>query len=89
MSPSPILVTGAAGFIGAHVARALAARGETVAGLDNFNDYYDPRLKRDRAAALCPDVCIHDIDLADAAAMAALFDDLRPRRGVVVSQGRA
>jgi len=82
MSPSPILVTGAAGFIGAHVARALAARGETVAGLDNFNDYYDPRLKRDRAAALCPDVRIHDIDLADAAAMAALFDDLRPRRVV-------
>jgi nucleoside-diphosphate-sugar epimerase len=38
-------VTGAAGFIGYHVAERLLARGETVVGLDNLNDYYDPRLK--------------------------------------------
>ena len=82
MSASSILITGAAGFIGAHVARALAARGETVAGLDNFNAYYDPRLKHDRVAALCPGVPIHDVDLADAAAMSALFDELRPHRVV-------
>lgn len=44
-SRSTILVTGAAGFIGFHVAQALLARGETVAGLDNLNDYYDPGLK--------------------------------------------
>ena len=37
-----ILVTGAAGFIGSHVARALLARGERVLGIDNFSDYYDP-----------------------------------------------
>lgn len=41
-----ILVTGAAGFIGSHVAQALLARGDTVVGLDNLNDYYDPARKR-------------------------------------------
>jgi UDP-glucuronate 4-epimerase len=43
---STILVTGAAGFIGSHVAQALVARGDTVIGLDNLNDYYDPARKR-------------------------------------------
>jgi UDP-glucuronate 4-epimerase len=47
-----ILVTGAAGFIGFHVSRALLARGERVVGLDNLNDYYDVRLKEARLAAL-------------------------------------
>ena len=46
-----ILVTGAAGFIGAYVCRALRDRGDAVVGLDNYNDYYDPQLKRDRVAA--------------------------------------
>ncbi|MFQ5343329.1 MAG: GDP-mannose 4,6-dehydratase, partial [Anaerolineae bacterium] len=41
-----ILVTGAAGFIGSHVAQALIQRGDTVIGLDNLNDYYDPARKR-------------------------------------------
>lgn len=43
-----LLVTGAAGFIGSHVSRALLARGEEVIGIDNLNDYYDPGLKRAR-----------------------------------------
>lgn len=47
-----ILLTGAAGFIGYHVASALLARGETVIGVDNLNAYYDPKLKEDRLAAL-------------------------------------
>ena len=47
-----ILVTGAAGFIGYHVAAALAARGDRVIGIDNINPYYDPQLKRDRLADL-------------------------------------
>jgi len=47
-----ILVTGAAGFIGMHVCEALLAGGHEVVGLDNFNDYYDVQLKRDRMARL-------------------------------------
>jgi UDP-glucuronate 4-epimerase len=47
-----VLITGAAGFIGFHLARALKARGEFVIGLDNFNTYYDPRLKISREQIL-------------------------------------
>lgn len=47
-----ILVTGAAGFIGSHLAEHLKKRGDWVLGIDNFNDYYSPQLKRDRAAKL-------------------------------------
>jgi len=47
-----IFITGIAGFIGFHVAQALLRRGDTVIGSDNFNPYYDPKLKRDRAAIL-------------------------------------
>jgi len=49
---APVIVTGAAGFIGMHVAEHLLARGEAVIGIDVFNDYYDPRLKEARAARL-------------------------------------
>ncbi len=52
--PKQILVTGAAGFIGFHVARALLARGDRVAGLDNLSSYYDPALKRSRLEQLQP-----------------------------------
>ncbi len=48
----PVLVTGAAGFIGYHVARNLLAQGRAVIGIDNLNDYYDPQLKHDRLAEL-------------------------------------
>ena len=47
-----ILVTGAAGFIGFHTSKQLLERGDTVVGLDNFNDYYDVSLKEARAAVL-------------------------------------
>jgi UDP-glucuronate 4-epimerase len=77
-----ILVTGAAGFIGAHVCRALSARGDRVVGLDSFNDYYDPRLKRDRLAALCPGVEVITADLADATRVAEAFGRVRPGRVV-------
>ena len=52
---SRVLVTGAAGFIGAHVCQALLRRGEAVVGIDNLNAYYDPRLKEARLAALTAD----------------------------------
>ncbi len=74
------LVTGAAGFIGAYVARALIVRGEAVVGVDNFNDYYDPQLKRDRVAALCPGLDLRTLDLADAGALDALFAQIKPVR---------
>lgn len=74
------LVTGAAGFIGAYTCRALQARGETVVGLDSYNEYYDPQLKRDRVATLCPDVRIAVLDLTDRDGLAALFDEVRPTR---------
>jgi UDP-glucuronate 4-epimerase len=75
-----ILVTGAAGFIGANVCRALQARGEAHLGLDNFNDYYDPQLKRDRVAALCPDTDLRTLDLTDRDGLARLFDATAPTR---------
>jgi len=74
-----ILVTGAAGFIGAHTCQALAAAGQPVLGLDNYNDYYDPQIKRDRVAALCPQVDIRALDLTDRAGLEALFEQVKPR----------
>ncbi len=63
-----ILVTGAAGFIGSHVAEALLARGDDVTGLDNFNDYYTPARKRANAALMTPNprFTLHEADLRDA-----------------------
>ncbi len=70
-----ILVTGAAGFIGFYTAKQLLDRGETVVGLDNFNDYYDVSLKEARAAILEPyeNFSMERIDLEDRPAMQALF----------------
>lgn len=52
MKKKRVLITGAAGFIGFHLAKHLQQRGDKVIGFDNFNDYYDPQLKRDRAQDL-------------------------------------
>ena len=70
-----ILVTGAAGFIGFHVSRALLARGDTVTGFDNLNDYYDVALKQARLAQLAgqPGFSFAKGALEDAAAVDALF----------------
>src|SRR6516225_2278590 len=75
MTDQPILVTGAAGFIGFHVARQLLAEGRPVLGLDNLNSYYDPALKRARLDVLRQDrsFSFMQADLADREAIAALF----------------
>ncbi|MGE0357610.1 MAG: NAD-dependent epimerase [Burkholderiales bacterium] len=70
-----VLVTGAAGFIGSHLAHRLLARGDRVTGVDNLNDYYDVRLKEARLARLEPHpaFAFRRHDIADREAMRALF----------------
>ena len=70
-----VLVTGAAGFIGYHVAERLLARGDEVVGLDNLSPYYDPSLKQARLARLHPQgrFSFEKLDLADRAGVEALF----------------
>lgn len=70
-------MTGAAGFIGAHLSKQLMLRGGRVVGLDNLNDYYDPQLKKDRMAALAEGEAFTHInaDLGDRAAMEKLFQE--------------
>ncbi|MEO1322685.1 MAG: NAD-dependent epimerase/dehydratase family protein [Pseudomonadota bacterium] len=64
-----IVVTGAAGFIGMHVVERLAQNGHEIVGLDNFNDYYDPNLKRARAQRIAHICEIAKLDIADAEAI--------------------
>jgi UDP-glucuronate 4-epimerase len=69
-----VLVTGAAGFIGFHLSQALAARGDHVQGLDNFNDYYSTSLKRKRASLLEEKgIAIYEQDLNDKEKLLSLF----------------
>ncbi len=79
MSDQTILVTGAAGFIGFHVARHLLAEGRHVVGLDNLNAYYDPALKRSRLNVLRGYSRFNfvKIDLADRPSMGQLFAQRR------------
>jgi UDP-glucuronate 4-epimerase len=70
-----VLVTGAAGFIGMHVAKRLLERGDEVVGVDNLNDYYDVQLKQDRLLQIKPfdKFRFIKLDIADRAAMEELF----------------
>ena len=79
-----VLVTGSAGFIGAALTQHLLARGDTVIGLDNHNDYYEPSLKAARLAHFeaHPKYTHCRLDLADRAGMEALFAEHRPQRVV-------
>ena len=77
MQTKTILVTGAAGFIGAAVSKRLLAAGHRVVGADNLNDYYDPRLKLDRLADIGPGLDFRKLDIADTAAVEALFAEVK------------
>ena len=80
-----ILVTGAAGFIGAAVTEALLARGDTVVGVDNLNDYYDVGLKQARLARLTANTSFdfHQIDISDRDRMLKLAADFPGITGIV------
>jgi UDP-glucuronate 4-epimerase len=78
-----VLVTGSAGFIGAHVARRLLDDGHEVVGIDNLNDYYDPALKRARLEWVADARYTHvDGNLADRGLVERLFAAHRPDRVV-------
>ncbi|QDU67415.1 GDP-mannose 4,6-dehydratase [Engelhardtia mirabilis] len=71
-----VLITGGAGFIGSHVTEALLARGDEVCVLDNFNDFYDPAIKRANAEAVkAAGARLVEGDIRDAEGMARLFTE--------------
>lgn len=75
-----ILITGSAGFIGFHLARKLISEGWQVIGIDNLNDYYDPKLKEDRLAILQKhkDFVFQKVDLKNKTAVDAVFANYKP-----------
>ena len=81
MTEGPVLVTGAAGFIGFHIAQRLLCNGCDVIGVDSMNDYYDPTLKESRRTELAKSnqVRFVKLDLADREGVARLFKEYRFR----------
>lgn len=77
-----LLVTGTAGFIGCEVTLRLLARGDTVIGIDNLNNYYDVALKRARLAKLSTNANYHhhEFCISDATALQELFSKFKPQR---------
>ena len=83
-TPGPVLVTGAAGFIGSHLSEHLLDEGRQVVGIDNFCDFYDPAAKRRNVSAALRDrgFTLAEADIRDAAAVRSAFASQRP--GAVV-----
>ena len=75
-----VLITGGAGFIGSHLARALLKRGERVVVVDDFNDFYDPAVKRENAASLAQDrnFKLYEADIRDRAKIERIIRDESP-----------
>ncbi|MCP4643002.1 MAG: NAD-dependent epimerase/dehydratase family protein, partial [bacterium] len=75
-----ILITGGAGFIGSHLAERLLERGDCVAVIDNFNDYYGPAVKRGNIAAACENdrYALHEADIRDETRLREIFEAERP-----------
>lgn len=80
MEAMKAIITGYAGFIGFHAVREFVRRGWTVAGIDNFCDYYDVKLKRDRAAMLegLPGLSAHELDICDLEGLRKVFAEEAP-----------
>ncbi len=68
-----ILVTGGAGFIGSHLVQNLLADGHRVAVLDDFNDFYDPKIKHANISSFQKEIALHDVDLRDVDKVANVF----------------
>lgn len=79
-----VLITGGAGFIGSHLAERLLDRGDSVAAIDNFNDYYDPAVKHKniQAASANPNYRMFEADICDEQRLRKIFSETQP--GVVV-----
>lgn len=87
MANDTVLVTGCAGFIGSHLTEALLARGETVLGIDDFSDGYDPALKRGnvRTALAHPCFTLAEVDIRDRERLERLLAERQPSRAVLLA----
>ena len=79
-----VLITGGAGFIGSNLAGKLIKRGDEVVIIDNFNDYYDPQLKRDRIATILKDCDfkLYEVDIRDYQKLEEIFKKEQPNKVV-------
>ncbi|HLW35916.1 MAG TPA: GDP-mannose 4,6-dehydratase [Chthoniobacterales bacterium] len=84
-----VLVTGGAGFIGSHLVERLLADGHDVVIIDDFNDYYDPRIKRANVAAFAKAAAVQEIDLRDGRGVATLFQNNEKFDAIVHLAARA
>jgi UDP-glucuronate 4-epimerase len=73
-----ILITGGAGFIGSHLVEALLTNGHTLSVIDDFNDFYDPRIKRQNLQPVLAHIRLHAVDIGDKEAVLSTFSAERP-----------